>query len=341
MNLSQFSCGSRTPSETQTGLAELKRKIDEACELWPESKFYLQQLSCYAKLYTTSHHKEAQIAKAGASARVFRLGAPPPGTAGIRTTPRLSQVIVREGHLTPESVVELASQCPNLPLEFFLGHLELERVWNRSRTSYELPALPSRRGLIAHVRLPTLWRCNDSVNVAAAVYSENRVEADKLCIEYEKRLMEQGATGATRFRKVHMHNWKRFTVEQMASLCLVPDKDEEGAYIGWFSFYLFFFSGSNACVLPTTKAKILTLLGRYSCVCARQRQAVASRIGTVSAEGISAASCFGTDAAAHRQVQRDGKEVGTVARLQQRPRRLFHSPISPVSGYVLRRRGRD
>ena len=241
MNLSRSSSGLHTLVETRTGLAELKTRISEACELWPESRFYLQQLSFY--ICRACAPPVPDLVKAQTpSSKILRLHTPASlNAAGI---PRLSQVVVAEGHLSPASVVELASQHPSLPLEFFLGHLELERVSKLNRTSYESPALPSRRGHIVHVRLPTLWRCNDSADSTAAVYPVNRAKADTLCIQHEKRLLDGGnmEAGATRFRKVHMHNWGRFTVEQVASLCLIPDEFEEGAWIGKQLFMAEFFA---------------------------------------------------------------------------------------------------
>lgn len=325
MNPTRSSSGSNTIGQPRRGLSELQSRIAKACEFEPESRFYLERLLFYIKRCpsTLPIYGKAQISS-------FSLPGTSATTGSGARAPRLSQIVVTEGHLSPECVVELASRYPKLPLEFFLGHLELERVCNLSRTSYELPALPSRRGHLVHVRLPTLWRCNDSADEVRAVHSEDRVKADKLCIRHEQRLLGGADALATRFRKVHMHGWRRFTVEQVASLCLIPDEDEEGAWTG--SQLLYFLSaaaiwagrrGREADILSTT----------YSGIRAGQRKTSASRIRALPAEQPRATGDCRTNAPAHRQVQPSAKEAGTanpITRLPRLLRHIYHAPVSPM-----------
>ncbi|KAF2966572.1 hypothetical protein GQX73_g7035 [Xylaria multiplex] len=67
--------------------------------------------------------------------------------------------------------------------ELLIGHLEFDRAQNTLRASFELPAPTSRRSNLVHVR----------------------------------------SYGSTRIRRVHVHDSQHFTIEQMASFCLLDE----------------------------------------------------------------------------------------------------------------------
>lgn len=209
-------------------VAAYQDKIGQFCQSWPESEFYFKQLSSYVNITPR---------KTALGIRAFQLVKPSEdehNTSGLKeisfpvgTTANLDvlfpSLVIVEGHLCPEAVVALGLHFNNIRPEFFLGHLELERVRNlHSRTSYELPALPSRRGNIVHIRLVSLWRSNASAGIPKNLEPGERVTVDKSCRHYESQLFDSERAHHTRFRKVHLHNSKHFTVEQTVSLFVVP-----------------------------------------------------------------------------------------------------------------------
>lgn len=201
--------------------AAFQAHLDQFCRLWPESNFYFSRLQSYTKSPKDEPTgiRVVEIDPQGDAAPTFT-EIPPDSTGGSSPARHLPSLAVVEGHLSPSAVVELASQYHLRP-EFFLGHLELERVQNRFRTSYELPPLPSRRGEIVHVRLPSVWRSTSS----GSVYPENlhaadRARADAASLDYEQHLFKGPKAGATRFRKVHLQNSKHFIIEQVVSFSI-------------------------------------------------------------------------------------------------------------------------
>ena len=52
------------------------------------------------------------------------------------------------------------------------------------------------------------------------------MQADDRCLEYERQLFQVKHYGATRFRKVHVHSSKIFSVEQMVSFSVAQQENE-------------------------------------------------------------------------------------------------------------------
>ncbi|KAI0182111.1 hypothetical protein GGR52DRAFT_67797 [Hypoxylon sp. FL1284] len=231
-------------------VALVAENIRRLCQSRPETAFYFQQLLNYINTNSDLPHGSAipgirafhiyesrvQDTTTTATTRLKQVDFPPVDVDPGTWDPSL---VVVQGHLCPEAVVELALLC-NLP-QFFLGFLELERVRLKFRNSYELPALPSRRGNIVNIRLVSLWRFNSPRSrdyLPVNVEPGERREADRACREYEKQLFEQYQAGATRFRKVHLHDSKHFTVEQSVSLCVVPGGKGGNGAPRWRTIFL-------------------------------------------------------------------------------------------------------
>lgn len=236
-------------------VAAYQDRIAQFCQSSPESEFYFKKLSNYVNITPK---------KLPLGIRAFQLVQPledehntsglketgfPVGTTANPDIPFPSLVVV-EGHLCPETVVALGSHFNNIRPEFFLGHLELERVRNlHSRTSYELPALPSRRANIVHIRLVSLWRSDASAGIPKDLEPGERVKVDKSCRHYESQLFDSERACHTRFRKVHLHNSKHFTVEQTVSLFVVPRDKQTPNWRCEYDYIL---------ILANKKAKITT-----------------------------------------------------------------------------------
>jgi hypothetical protein len=199
-----------------------RAQIEQLCRTWPESSFYFRQLLSYV---TTSVNSSPAIREllvgdlvGNVNVQLSQANSSPESLISKR---QQSSIVVVEGHLSPNTVIELLVDHQVRP-EFLLGHLEIERVRNRFRTSYELPALVSRRGDIIHVRLVSIWRSAAADSVYPInLNSQDRSGADKACRAYESHLFDTGKSGATRFRKVHLQNSRHFIVEQVVSFCAI------------------------------------------------------------------------------------------------------------------------
>ncbi|KAJ4154993.1 hypothetical protein LMH87_000261 [Akanthomyces muscarius] len=208
--------------ETQSALSEFRRQLEKLCQTSPDSDFYLRQLLAYVNntpdIRNTARISVLESQQAVDLARGF------------------PSLVIVGGHLAPSTIVQLTHKY-NLRPELFLGHLEIERVQNRFRTSYELPALPSQRKNIIHVRLVSLWRSpSQAAAYPAYLSAATRQRADESCLRQEKLLFENLKSGSTRFRKVHLHSSRNFSLEQVVSFCLLPM--QVGERQSWRGVYL-------------------------------------------------------------------------------------------------------
>lgn len=143
----------------------------------------------------------------------------------IRTVPfgshkSTTRICVLEGFPSPDCMVDLGARYRLRP-EFLLGHLE-PNSWQTDRPQwYELPTVPSRRRNIIHTRVITLGRRQVVTNhVELRSYKPQRKNAAKRLRELDRCLFQQRRYGEARFRQVHVHNAKYFSVEQMISFCV-------------------------------------------------------------------------------------------------------------------------
>lgn len=124
-------------------------------------------------------------------------------------------VAILEGFPSPECISAIGASELVRP-ELFIGHLDFSRRAPFSHPYFELPSLPSDGGNIIHVRLITLGQTLiGDTGLRSDVQS--RLQADERCLEYENQLFHVKQYGATRFRKVHLHSSRIFSVEQMVS----------------------------------------------------------------------------------------------------------------------------
>jgi hypothetical protein len=138
------------------------------------------------------------------------------------------RIVCVSGLPSPEAIRWLGDEYQPRP-EFLLGHLERERIFHE-RTSFELPALPSRRDNIIHIRFIRLCRSGirsgeseSSVDPDFETLSQDRQAAKEATHTYEKKLFDGGHFGATRVRKVNLHSTQYFSVEQLVSFSVVED----------------------------------------------------------------------------------------------------------------------
>lgn len=135
--------------------------------------------------------------------------------SGDRARNAQPRIVVLEGFPSPECISAIGANETVRP-EVFIGHLDFSRSSTSPQRFFELPSLPSDRQNIVHIRLMTMGRTmlGDSRLKSQA---ENRLKANERCAAFERQLFQGRQYGATRFRKVHLHNSQVFTVEQMVS----------------------------------------------------------------------------------------------------------------------------
>ena len=129
-----------------------------------------------------------------------------------------AKLLVLAGFVSPQAINLLGSQYHLRP-ELFLGHLEIERITIHDQTSFELPAAPSNRNNIIHVRLIRLGRSETELLSTGSITTQ-RKKIENLCKQYEKGLFDLKKYGATRFRKVNVHSRRYFSVEQVVTFCV-------------------------------------------------------------------------------------------------------------------------
>ena len=134
------------------------------------------------------------------------------------------RIAILEGFPSPESIDTMGAEELIRP-ELFIGHLDFSRNEHSLQRYYELPALPSDRSNIIHVRLATLGQ-SFSRDTETRSYTHERMAADKKCFDFENQLFHRKHYGATRFRKVHIHNSRTVSVEQLVSFTVTQRPDQ-------------------------------------------------------------------------------------------------------------------
>ena len=124
-------------------------------------------------------------------------------------------IAILEGFPSPECISAIGANELVRP-EIFIGHLDFSRTKSPSQRFFELPSLPSDRGNIIHVRLVTLGQAIFA-DTKLKSHAQSRIQADERCLDYESSLFNVKQYGATRFRKIHLHSSRIFSVEQMVS----------------------------------------------------------------------------------------------------------------------------
>lgn len=133
-------------------------------------------------------------------------------------------IVVLEGFPSPECINAVGAQEKVRP-ELFIGHLDFSRSTHSSRRFFELPSLPSDRSDVVHVRLLALATTfRDEASLKS--YAHQRVQADEKCLAFENQLFRGKQYGATRFRKMHLHNSHIFSLEQMVSFSVTQRENE-------------------------------------------------------------------------------------------------------------------
>lgn len=133
-------------------------------------------------------------------------------------------IAVLEGFPSPECISIIGANEMVRP-ELFIGHLDFSRSLSSSQRFFELPSLPSDCSNIIHIRLLTLGTTMVR-ETALKSHAHNRIQSDEKGVAFEHQLFRGKQYGATRFRKVHLHNSQIFSLEQMVSFSVTQRENE-------------------------------------------------------------------------------------------------------------------
>ncbi|KAI1084629.1 hypothetical protein F5B20DRAFT_522428 [Whalleya microplaca] len=127
------------------------------------------------------------------------------------------RVIVLEGFPSPACIVSLGTKWYIRP-EFFIGHLN---PVTQGRL-YESPTLLSLQDNLVRVRYISLIKSLVD-RPKSFLIKKHRSEMNNTCLRQEKGLLTDRKYGASRFRRINLHDSQMCSVEQTVSMTVVGD----------------------------------------------------------------------------------------------------------------------
>ena len=132
-------------------------------------------------------------------------------------------IVVLDGFPSPQCISTIGAKEMVRP-ELFIGHLDF--ACDRSyRKFFELPSVPSDRRNVIHVRLISMAQAATG-DTKVKSFAQARSQADKKCTDIEHQLFSNKQYGAPRYRKVHLHDSRTFSVEQLVSFSITQRENE-------------------------------------------------------------------------------------------------------------------
>lgn len=149
-------------------------------------------------------------------------------------------IIVLEGLPLPTHIAFIGTTLAIRP-EFFIGHLDASCTQAPKSGLYEYPSLPSRQQNCIQLTFASLIR---SIVEGPKLdqLADRRLEVDEACRLCQKALFIDGRYGATRYRRIVVHDDKFCSIEQRLSFTVA----RRGS--GWCGMY----SLNDTCVLDLT-----------------------------------------------------------------------------------------
>lgn len=205
--------------------------IDNLISKFPDSEFYLHNLRQYIDVPSCDSPQSVLCLSYSPEGGLIQSEETP---GNSNPSPKKPFLAIVEGFPSPDVISYLGAKYQLRP-EVFLGHLEFERVLSQTITSFELPTLSSYRDNVVHVRLATLGRTFRDFSLQKAI-SSRQAKANDHARQIEKSLFEEKRYGATRYRKVNIHNSRYFSIEQMVTFTVGRDAQS------WTGIVLFLLS---------------------------------------------------------------------------------------------------
>ena len=142
----------------------------------------------------------------------------------LRSPRRRPCIVVLDGFPSPQCISAIGAKELVRP-ELFIGHLDFTRDRSSSRRFFELPSVPSGRRNVIHVRLISMAQAMTGDTNFKSL-AQSRTQADKKCTDIERELFNKKQYGAPRFRKIHLHDSRTFSVEQLVSFSITQRENE-------------------------------------------------------------------------------------------------------------------
>ena len=144
--------------------------------------------------------------------------------SGLSSPRRRPCIVVLDGFPSPQCISAIGARELVRP-ELFIGHLDFTCNRSSYQKFFELPSLPSDRRNVIHVRLISMAQARAGDTKVKSL-AQSRTQADTKCTDIEHQLFSKKQYGASRFRKVHLHNSRTFSVEQLVSFSITQRENE-------------------------------------------------------------------------------------------------------------------
>lgn len=133
-------------------------------------------------------------------------------------TQSVPRVAILEGYPSALSTVFLGSQF-NIRPEFFIDHLVALRRSGITCGMYEQPTIPSRLDNIVRIPFARLIECSSSYN-SDKDFIRDRSHITGALDKYDKSIAHDNWYGATRYRRINLHDRRVCSTEQNMSLTI-------------------------------------------------------------------------------------------------------------------------
>lgn len=202
---------------------------------YPESIAYYERLIDHldetgppqSSLQTVEHFEIAPLPASSTYPRNF-----PINVTDWSDVQQLPRIAVLNGFPSPQCIAYLGARFDIRP-EFFLANLALNGRRGPQGGYYELPTLPSLRENLVRVHLISPLKSLVD-NARISLIARRRSDIEKACSKHEKSISQDKRFGATRYRRVNLHDSQICSVEQAVSLTITQDG---GQWHGMCSFH--------------------------------------------------------------------------------------------------------
>lgn len=206
--------------ETDSPFLIYSRYITSCYSRQPAAGPYYQQLQDYLKTDGSPHLQKPKCFELKTEA--LRTGC---FTDSDLSSPRRRPcIVVLDGFPSPQCISAIGAKEMVRP-ELFIGHLDFACGRPSYRKFFELPSVPSDRRNVIHVRLISMAQAMTGDTKVKSL-APCRIQADKKCTDIEQQLFSKKQYGAPRHRKVHLHDSRTFSVEQLVSFSITQRENE-------------------------------------------------------------------------------------------------------------------
>jgi hypothetical protein len=133
------------------------------------------------------------------------------------------RVAILQGYPSPECIAHLGASFCIRP-EFFIGHLSCA-IPGSSRMPLESLSLPSSQENLVRISFCVVVRSPIPI-------SQSSSDVERALLRSEKILRDEGRYGASRFRKVNIHDDRTYSLEESMAFTIVQDGNSDQKWNG-------------------------------------------------------------------------------------------------------------